>query len=323
LIALCLIAIIASAAAARPGAPLRSEVVPANGVGIHCLDSGGTKPALLFIPGLGDTAYMMEDFATRFVRTNRVVIMTRRGFGRSSVPRDGYDLSSRVEDIRGLLDALKIQRVILIGHSIAGDELTAFAIKYPERVASLIYLDAAYDRGDPEAPQPTSAVWGKVLDAWVGNGEAARKSLERYRASQRRTFFGIWTGAQERNLRETVVVNVDGTVSSRTPPWVARAISEADKEAKPPLSSVKVPALLIFARQRLERRGLALDEATRSGLMRDEESYEAYFSRYLSGLRKQANFQIVVMGQTMHHLYLERPLEVERAMRRFLATHRA
>jgi pimeloyl-ACP methyl ester carboxylesterase len=322
LVALCLtVTLIGPAAAARPGAPLRSEVVPANGVGIHCLDSGGTKPALLFIPGLGDTAYMMEDFATRFVRTNRVVIMTRRGFGRSSVPRDGYDLSSRVEDIRGLLDALKIRRAVLIGHSIAGDELTAFAIKYPERVASLVYLDAAYDRGDPEAPQPTGAVWGKVLDAWVGNDEAARKSLERYRAAQRRTFFGVWTGAQERNLRETVVVNVDGTVSSRTPPWVARAISGADKEARPPLSSVKAPALLIFARQRLERRGLALDEATRTGLIRDEEMYEAYFSRYLSGLRKQTNFQIVVMSQTMHHLYLERPLEVERAMRRFLATH--
>lgn len=322
LVALCLIAtLIVPAATASSGSLLSSNVVSANGIGIHCLDSGGTKPALLFIPGLGDTAYLMEDFATRFVRTNRVIIMTRRGFGRSSVPRDGYDLSARVEDIRGLLDALRIQRVVLVGHSIAGDELTAFAIKYPERVVSLVYLDAAYDRSDPETPQPTSAVWSKVLDAWVGNDGLARTSLESYRAAQRRTFFGIWTSAQERNLRETVVVNVDGTVSSRTPSWVARAISEADKEAKLSLSSMNVPALLIFARQRLERRGLALDEVTRSGLVRDEESYETYFSKYLSRLRKQMNFQIIVMTQTIHHLYLERPLEIERTMRQFLATH--
>ena len=76
LISLCLIAtLIAPAAAARHDRLLRSNVVPANGVDIHYLDSGGTKPALLFITGLGDTAYMMEDFAARFVRTNRVVIM--------------------------------------------------------------------------------------------------------------------------------------------------------------------------------------------------------------------------------------------------------
>src|SRR5207248_990861 len=34
----------------------------------------------------------------------------------------------------------------LIGHSMAGDELTLFATRYPDRVAKLVYLDAAYDR---------------------------------------------------------------------------------------------------------------------------------------------------------------------------------
>jgi hypothetical protein len=117
------------------------------------------------------------------------------------------------------------------------------------------------------------------------------------------------------------VVNVDGTVSSRTPQWVNRAISEAGKNAKLSLSSVRAPALLIFARQRLELRGLHLDEVTRSGLIRDEEAYEAYFSKYISKLRNQSNLQLVVMPQTMHHLYLEKPVQVERLMRRFLQEH--
>lgn len=308
-------------AAAPSQAPLRSRVIEANGVSIHCLDSGGTKPALLFIPGLGDTAYMFEGFASRFASTNRVIVMTRRGFGQSSVPRDGYDLPARVEDIRGLLDALDVPRAVLIGHSIAGDELTAFAIRYPQRVVALIYLDAAYDRSDPQAPQPTAAVWKKVLDAWLGNDAEAKASLEKYRGVQQRTFFGIWTPSQERNLRETTVQNVDGTVSSRTPSWVPRAISDADKRANVSLAAVKSPALLIFARQRLERRGLALDVETKAGLIRDEEAYEAYFAKYLSRLEQQPNLRILVLQQTMHHLYLERPDEVEREMRRFLSAH--
>jgi pimeloyl-ACP methyl ester carboxylesterase len=299
-----------------------SRLVSINGVSIHCLDSGGDRPVILFIPGLGDTAYMMEEFATRFAGTNRVIVMTRRGFGSSSLSHDGYDLQTRVEDIRGVLDALQVQRAVLVGHSLAGDELTAFAAKYSERVSSLVYLDAAYDRADPETPHPTSTVWSKVLDAWVGSDEAARTSLDRYRAAQQRAFFGIWTPSQERNLHETTIVNVDGTVSSRTPPWVALAVSHADKETKLSLSTVKSPALLLFARQRLERRGLVLDAPTKSGLIRDEEAYEAYFSHYVSRLEHQPNLQIILMQQTMHHLYLEKPAEVEQAMRRFLAAHR-
>jgi pimeloyl-ACP methyl ester carboxylesterase len=315
--------VLMSTATARGASLLRSDVAVVNGVSIHYLDSGGPKPALLFIPGLGDTAYMMEGFGARFTGTNRVVIMTRRGFGQSGLPRDGYDLGSRVEDIRALLDSLKLQKVVLVGHSIAGDELTAFATKYPTRLISLIYLDAAYDRTDPETPQPTSAVWGNVLVAWVGNSEISRTSLDRYRAAQQRTFFGVWSVSQERNLQETVVVNVDGTISSRTPSWVAQAISAADKDVRLPLAVLNVPALLVFARQRLEQRGLALDDNTKAGLMRDEGAYEAYFSKYLSSLKKQTNLQIVVMNQTMHHLYLEKPAEVERVMRTFLEVHGA
>ncbi len=46
--------------------------------------------------------------------------MTRRGFGLSDKPESGYDVESRVADVLALLDALKVKRVILVGHSIAG-----------------------------------------------------------------------------------------------------------------------------------------------------------------------------------------------------------
>jgi pimeloyl-ACP methyl ester carboxylesterase len=52
-----------------------------------------------------------------------------------------------VEDIRAFLDAMHIDRVDLIGHSIAGVEMTRFAAKYPVRVRHVVYLDAAYDMG--------------------------------------------------------------------------------------------------------------------------------------------------------------------------------
>jgi pimeloyl-ACP methyl ester carboxylesterase len=66
--------------------------------------------------------------------------------GESDRPPGGYDTSTRVEDIRCFLDTLRIPKTALIGHSMAGDELTLFATRHPDRVSKLVYLDAAYDR---------------------------------------------------------------------------------------------------------------------------------------------------------------------------------
>src|SRR5439155_7082539 len=50
------------------------------------------------------------------------------------------------EEIRAFMDAMKIARANLVGHSLAGDEMTQFATMYPQRVIKMVYLDAAYDR---------------------------------------------------------------------------------------------------------------------------------------------------------------------------------
>ena len=91
-------------------------------------------------------AHVFEEFASRFTEHFHVVGLTRRGFGESDKPEAGYDARTRVEDIHQFLNALKIDRVNLVGHSMAGDELTLFATLYSERVKKLVYLDAAHDR---------------------------------------------------------------------------------------------------------------------------------------------------------------------------------
>jgi pimeloyl-ACP methyl ester carboxylesterase len=78
-----------------------------------------------------------------------VLALTWRGHGKSDAPETGYDVDTLTEDVRQFLDAMKIERVMLVGHSMAGEELTRFAGLYPERVDRLVYLDAAYDRTDP------------------------------------------------------------------------------------------------------------------------------------------------------------------------------
>lgn len=122
-----------------------SMVTVAPDVRLEVLDWGGAGTPLVFLSGLQDVAHGFDDFAPRFTDHFHVVALTRRGYGASSQPPTGYDLDTRVTDLSAVLDSMHLSKVFLVGHSIAGDELTAFAARYPDRVAGLVYLDAAYD----------------------------------------------------------------------------------------------------------------------------------------------------------------------------------
>lgn len=116
-----------------------------NGVRLHYLDWGGKGEPLLFLTGLGGTAEDFQALAVRLTDSFHVYGLTRRGQGESDKPASGYDTAILANDIKGFLDQKKIGRVILIGYSLAGNEMTAFATEYPQRAAKLVYLDAAYD----------------------------------------------------------------------------------------------------------------------------------------------------------------------------------
>ncbi len=122
------------------------RVTVARDVQLEVLDWGGRGPALVFLAGLGNTGHVFDTFAPRFRDRFHVYAITRRGFGYSSDAGDGYDAATRARDIITVLDSLGVERAVLAGHSIAGDELSKVGATYPARVRALVYLDA-YDYG--------------------------------------------------------------------------------------------------------------------------------------------------------------------------------
>lgn len=118
----------------------------ADGVQLEVLDFGGSGTPLLLVPGLGATAHAFDTLAPKLAERYRVFAMTRRGTGASSRVDFGYDTARLGEDIIAVLDGLALPRVVIAGHSVAGDELTWLGGHYPQRLHGLVYLDAAYDR---------------------------------------------------------------------------------------------------------------------------------------------------------------------------------
>jgi non-heme chloroperoxidase len=113
-------------------------------VKLEVLDWGGTGRPVVLLTGLGNTAHVYDDFAPKLTPQYHVYGVTRRGYGASSVPATGYTADRLGDDVLAVLDALKLDRPVLVGHSIAGEELSSVGSRHPERVAGLVYLDAVY-----------------------------------------------------------------------------------------------------------------------------------------------------------------------------------
>jgi non-heme chloroperoxidase len=115
-----------------------------DGVRLEVVDFGGTGRPIVLLAGLGNTAHVFDNFGPKLTKFGHVYAITRRGFGASSRPDSGYDVARLGEDIVAVLDSLGLETPVLIGHSIAGQELSYLASRHPARAAALVYLDAAY-----------------------------------------------------------------------------------------------------------------------------------------------------------------------------------
>jgi len=124
-----------------------SSVTVDKGVKLEVLDWGGKGRPLLFLAGLGGTAHALDGLAPKFIGKYHVYGLTRRGFGASGKPDPAtadYTADRLADDVLEAMDKLKIDRPIIAGHSLAGEEMSSIGSRHPEKVAGLIYLDAGY-----------------------------------------------------------------------------------------------------------------------------------------------------------------------------------
>lgn len=119
------------------------EVQP--GVRLEVVDWGGRGRSVVLLAGGGDTAHVYDQFAPKLTPDYHVFGITRRGFGASSKPKTGYSAQTLADDVLRVLDALNLKRPVLVGHSVAGEEMSSIGARYSNRTAALIYLDAAWD----------------------------------------------------------------------------------------------------------------------------------------------------------------------------------
>ena len=110
----------------------------ANGVSFHVAQTGHGAP-LLFLHGWPEFWLTWEPVVTRLEGRFRSIAPDLRGFGDSDKPQGPFGATDHSADMLALLDALKIDRVGVIGHDVGGAAMLPLARQAPERIAGLSF----------------------------------------------------------------------------------------------------------------------------------------------------------------------------------------
>jgi len=119
--------------------PGRDASADLPGVHLWFTDSGGSGAAVVFIHAATGSSRVWEYQRPAFsARGYRVITYDRRGFGRSTIDVSGSQPGTGADDLRALLDYLKIDRVHLVGTAAGGFVAWDFALSFPDRLRSLV-----------------------------------------------------------------------------------------------------------------------------------------------------------------------------------------
>jgi non-heme chloroperoxidase len=298
------------------------HITVSPGVRLEVLDWGGTGRPLIFLAGFGNSAHIFDNFAPEFTPHFRTLGVTRRGFGASDKPASGYDTVSLARDIIAVLDSLGIRRASLAAHSFGGSELNYLAVRYPNRIDRLIYLDAAvdhrqlYDSPDWLAAFPTDPPLPTYGDY---SGESLRAWL-------------LWAerlsgpGYPEAEIRSMIRFDAAGMATGRT---AADSLDRLLQRGTLPahLTSIRVPVLAIYAvpgsAPVMFPFWNALDPTGRARAQRHFETIAAAWSKQIERFRTEVeHIRIREIPGARHYVFLTHPGEVRHEMLDFLLDNR-
>jgi pimeloyl-ACP methyl ester carboxylesterase len=219
----------------------------ADNVKLEVLDWGGSGRPVVLLSGLGGTAHIFDKFAPKLALSYHVYGITRRGYGASSAPapiNGNYSADRLGDDVVAVIDALKLNRPVLVGHSIAGEELSSIGSRHPEKVAGLVYLDAAYSYAFYDGAQGDldldTIELKKKLEELLVPGAASDAKLALIQSLQRTTLpqFEKDLQAQEKELQTMHFPSHKDNVS---------LIDVAILAGVQKYTDIRVPILAIFA----------------------------------------------------------------------------
>jgi pimeloyl-ACP methyl ester carboxylesterase len=279
-------------------------------VRLEVLDWGGTGRPLVLLAGGGDTAHVFDDFATKLTSDFHVYGITRRGFGESGFAPLTSGSDTFGDDVLAVLDALKLESPVLVGHSIGGQELSSIGTRYPNRVAALVYLDAAYPYAFDNGKVPTFDEISKVgfpqspppTDADLATFDGLRQYYTRV----------LGFTYPEAELRQKRSATPEGRVGPMRPFPGGRTLTAGMKQ----YVQIRTPALFLVSSQ---NPGRWAETSTDPKIREQIAGLSAFTERQAKAIEDGLpTARVVRLLGANHYVYLSHEADVLREMRGFV-----
>jgi len=200
----------------------------------------GEGPPIVLLHGVGGSIYDWRHLIHPLSERHRVVAVDLLGAGESDRPGEGdYTLAAQARRLRGILDALGIEKAVLVGNSYGGGVALRFAQDWPGRTDRLVLINSICY---PDV-LPRYVPWCRLPGAdhaaeLVPLGRLVQRALR----GRGRT---IGTLSEEELESYAAEVRLPGRRAAVVN-WVRAVLREDPREFQARLGSVRAPALLIW-----------------------------------------------------------------------------
>jgi len=304
-----------------PSPHIAQFVTVDKNIRLEVLDWGGSGRPLVLLAGGGDTAHVFDDFAPKLTPTFHVYGITRRGFGESGFSPEGYGADRLGDDVLAVLDSLKLNRPVLVGHSLGGEELSSLATRHPDRVAGLVYLEAGYPYAFDNGTGPTMKEFQdlKNLAPKAPPPNESDPGLASFGALQQACLRALGFTYPEGELRQQYGTTPEGRVGKqRDFPGDAVMLQGVKKYA-----SIPAPALVIFAIPHAPAKWVteSTDPKVRDAGKAFSEADVVLTTRQAKAFEDGVpTAHVVRLPSVDHYVYLSNEADVLREMKSFLGT---
>ena len=185
---------------------MKSHNINTNNIKLHYLEFEGNQPTIILLHGLTANAHAFDGLiAAGLSPAFHVLSVDLRGRGESDAPSSGYTMKEHAADILGLMDTLKIEKVILAGHSFGGFLALYLAKFFPERVDQLIMMDAAANM-HPNTKEMLGPALGRLGQTFP----SFEAYIEKVKAAP---YISFWDEHMLSYYKADIKTNEDGTVT--------------------------------------------------------------------------------------------------------------
>lgn len=217
--------------------PVVGQPVPATPQ-VDVQVSGNSAPAIVFIPGLATPGVIWNDTVARFQTGHACHVVTLAGFGGKPPVKTEHFLQDAADQIITYVRAQKLEKPILVGHSLGGVLAMEIALKAPDLPGRLVIVDSLPFFAGTMAPGVESAADATPL-ADNYRRLLAAQSPEQFAASQKQ-FLATMVTAPE------AVAKVAALTGKSDPATTGQAMAELlTDDLRPRLAGIKCPVLVL------------------------------------------------------------------------------